>query len=135
LEEEPLQAREKRAGLTMFTRTLLLRVDEMNLPALQLEVERSREARLRAWAVLGELRAILAAADQELEKPARKSFVEEGRILERGLRKALTERDEVLRELAAAARWVDRSAFGKEEGFGQAHQALLKALDKASAFV
>jgi hypothetical protein len=55
--------------------------------------------------------------------------------LERGLRKALTERDEALRELAAAARWVDRSAFGKEEGFGQAHQALLKALDKASVFV
>jgi hypothetical protein len=77
----------------------------------------------------------LAAAGQELEKPARKSFVEEGKILERGLRKALTERDEALRELATAARWVDRSAFGKEEGFGQAHQALLKALDKASAFV
>jgi hypothetical protein len=70
-----------------------------------------------------------------MQKPARKSFVEEGKILERALRKALTERDEVLRELAAAARWVDRSAFGKEEGFGQAHQALLKALDKASAFV
>jgi len=45
----------------------------------------------------------LAAAGQELEKPARKSFIDEGRILERGLRKALTERDEVLRELAAAA--------------------------------
>ena len=57
------------------------------------------------------------------------------RILERGLRKALTERDEALRDLAAAARWVDRSAFGKEEGFGQAHQALLKALEKAGCFV
>jgi hypothetical protein len=75
------------------------------------------------------------AYNPELEKPARKSFVEEGRILERGLRKALTERDEALRDLAAAARWVDRSAFGKEEGFGQAHQALLKALDNASVFV
>lgn len=70
-----------------------------------------------------------------MQKPAQKSFLEEGRILERALRKALTERDEVLRKLAAAARWVDRSAFGKEEGFAQAHQALLKALDKASAFV
>jgi hypothetical protein len=39
--------------------------------------------------------------------------------------------EKALLELAAAARWVDRSAFGKEEGFGQAHQALLKALDKA----
>jgi hypothetical protein len=51
------------------------------------------------------------------------------------LRKALSQRDEALRDLAAAARWVDRSAFGKEDGFAQAHQALLKALDKASAFV
>ncbi|SRR6266436_458910 len=107
----------------------------MDEKALQLKVERSRAARLRAWAVLEELRAILAAAGLDLEKPTRKSFVEEGRILERGLRKALTERDEALRDLAAAARWVDRSAFGKEEGFGQAHQALLKALNKASAFV
>jgi hypothetical protein len=61
--------------------------------------------------------------------------VKEGEILERGPRRALTERDEALRDLAVAARWVDRSAFGKEEGFGQAHQALLKALDKASVFV
>lgn len=82
---------------------------EIDINALLADLERSRAARLRAWAVLGELRAILAAAGQELEKPARKSFVEEGRILERGLRKALTERHEALKELAAAARWVDRS--------------------------
>src|SRR5258707_997779 len=47
----------------------------------------------------------------------------------------LKDRDEALRELATAARWVDRSAFGKEEGFAQAHQALLKALEKAGDFV
>jgi hypothetical protein len=51
------------------------------------------------------------------------------------LRKALKDRDEALRELATAARWVDRSAFGKEEGFAQAHQTLLKALEKAGDFV
>jgi hypothetical protein len=50
---------------------------------LQLEVERSRAARLRAWAVLLELRAILTAAGQELTKPAEKSFEKEGEILER----------------------------------------------------
>jgi hypothetical protein len=107
----------------------------MDETALQLELERSRASRLRAWAVLGELRAILTGAGQELPKAAEKSFVKEGQILERGLRRALAERDEALKELAAAARWVDRSAFGKEDGFGQAHQALLKALDKASVFV
>jgi hypothetical protein len=110
-------------------------VADIDINALLADLERSRAARLRAWAVLGELRSVLAAAGQELEPPVRKSFAEEGRILERGLRKALTARDEALRELAAAARWVDRSTFGKEEGFGQAHQALLKALEKVSAFV
>lgn len=108
---------------------------EIDVNALVADLERSRAARLRAWAVLGELRGILAAAGQELATAAEKSFVEEGRILERALRKALSERDEALRDLALAARWVDRSAFGKETDFGQAHQALLKALDKASAFV
>jgi hypothetical protein len=81
------------------------------------------------------LRVILTAAGQELPKPRKKSFVLEGEILERALKKALTERDEALRELATAARWVDRSAFKEEENFGQAHEALLKALDKAARFV
>ena len=107
----------------------------MDERALQLEVERSRAARLRAWAVLVELRAILTGAGQDLAKPAEKSFEKEGEILERALRKALKDRDEALRELATAARWVDRSAFGKEEGFAQAHQGILKALEKASDFV
>jgi hypothetical protein len=61
--------------------------------------------------------------------------MEEGRILERGLRKALVERNEALRELVTAARWVDRAAFKENGDFGQAHQALLKALDKAAQFV
>jgi hypothetical protein len=46
-------------------------VGEIDINALLADLERSRAARLRAWAVLGELRAILAAAGQELEKPAR----------------------------------------------------------------
>jgi hypothetical protein len=110
-------------------------VGEIDINALLADLERSRAAGLRAWAVLEELRAILTGAGQDLPKADEKSFVKEGAILERGLRQALTERGEALKELAAAARWVDRSAFGKEECFGQAHQALLKALDKASVFV
>ena len=51
------------------------------------------------------------------------------------MRKALKDRDKALRELATAARWVDRAAFKEEEHFGQTHQALLKALDKAAQFV
>ena len=93
---------------------------EIDINALLADLERSRAARLRAWAVLGELRAILAAAGQELEKPARKSFVEEGRILERGLRKALTERDEALRDLAAVVspllRWIFSTRLTRSAG-------------------
>jgi hypothetical protein len=40
-----------------------------------------------------------------------------------------------MKELATAARWIDRAAFKEEANFGQAHQALLKALDKAARFV
>jgi hypothetical protein len=68
---------------------------------------------------------------KELWEPA---FVKEGEILDRGLKRALAERDEALRELATAARWVDRSAFKQEAGFARAHEALLKALEKAERF-
>jgi hypothetical protein len=110
-------------------------VAEIDVSALKLELDRSRAARLRAWTALGELRAILTAAGQELPKPREKSLVLEGEILERALKKALSERDETLRELAAAARWVDRTAFKENGDFGQAHQALLQALGKAGRFV
>jgi hypothetical protein len=62
-------------------------------------------------------------------------YLDEGEILERGLKRALAEREEVLRELATAARWVDRSASKEEAGFAQAHQTLLSALEKAGRFI
>jgi hypothetical protein len=110
-------------------------VAEIDVTALKLELERSKIARLRAWAALGELRTVLTAAGQELPKAREKSFVLEGEILERALKKALADREEALRELAAAARSVDRAAFKDEANFGPTHEALLKALDKAARFV
>ena len=86
---------------------------DIDVEALQREVARSRDARLRAWTVLQELWGILVAAGQKVPEPREKSFVCEGEVLERALKKALQERDEALRDLAAAAGWVDRSAFGK----------------------
>jgi hypothetical protein len=47
-------------------------MEEMDLPALQLQLERSRAARLRAWTVLVELRAILTGAGQELANRLRR---------------------------------------------------------------
>jgi hypothetical protein len=52
----------------------------MDERALQLEVERSRAVRLRAWAVLVEL-GDLNGSGQELAKPAEKGFEKEGEIL------------------------------------------------------
>jgi hypothetical protein len=66
---------------------------------------------------------------------AEKSFAREGEFLERALKKALLDREDALRDLARAARWVDRSAFGQQSDFAQAHQALLIALEKAGRFV
>ena len=57
---------------------------ETDVNALLADLERSRAARLRAWAVLGELRAILTGAGQELPKASEKSFVKEGEILGSG---------------------------------------------------
>jgi hypothetical protein len=80
-------------------------------------------------------REILQSAGVLIPPPAEKSFAREGEFLERALKKALSDREEALRNLAEAARWVDHSAFGKESDFGQAHQALLKALEQAGRFV
>lgn len=102
---------------------------------LQLAIDRSRQARLRAWAALQKLRTVLTQAGYQLKQPAQKSFIEEGKILERAIRKAISEREETLRDLIIAARSVDQSAFKENSNFAQAHQALLKALDKADRFI
>src|SRR5258707_5103036 len=113
----------------------LLSVSETELRRLQIQLQRSREARLRAWVVLQGLREILQGAGEEIRKVPEKSFAREGEVLERALKKALSDREAALSQLAQAARWIDRCAFGKESDFGQAHQALLKALDQASSFL
>jgi hypothetical protein len=85
--------------------------------------------------ILQGFREILTGAGLQIEKPTEKSFAREGEILKRALKKALSGRDDALREFAAAARWVDRAAFQDGSDFGQAHQAVLKALDRAAEFV
>lgn len=108
---------------------------EADVQTLKSELARSREARLRAWGALEGLRDVMVAAGQKIEKPGEKSFVREGEILKKALKKALSERNEALRDLAEAARWVDKSSFGNDSSFPQAHQALLKALDRAAQYL
>jgi hypothetical protein len=100
------------------------------------ELEASKQARLRAWAVLQRLRAILCDLGHvAVDPPPKKTFDAEGAILEQALTKCLHDRLLALEELADAARRVDKAAFGHQGDFGQAHQALLKALDRAADFI
>ena len=70
-----------------------------------------------------------------VDPPPKKTFDAEGAILEQALTKCLHDRSVALEELADAARRVDKAAFGNRGDFGPAHQALLKALDRAGDFI
>ena len=100
------------------------------------ELESSKQSRLRAWAVLQRLRAVLCdLGNVTIDPPHKKTFDTEGAILEQALKKCLFDRETALKDLADAARRVDKAAFGHHGDFGQAHQALLKALDRAADFI
>jgi hypothetical protein len=100
------------------------------------ELESSKQSRLRAWAVLQEFRTVLTdLGGVNLKAPSKKTFDAEGTILREALVDCLRERHAALAQLADAARRVDRSAFGSRADFPQAHQALLKALDRAEALL
>jgi hypothetical protein len=87
----------------------------------------SHESRIRA--LLCDLGKIA------IDPPSKKTFDTEGAILEQALKKCLSDREAALKELADAAKRVDKAAFGHHGDFGQAHQALLKALDRAADFI
>jgi hypothetical protein len=70
-----------------------------------------------------------------IEPPPKKTFEAEGACLERALTKCLSDREAALKELADAARRVDKAAFGHQGDFGQAHRSLLKALERAGDFI
>jgi hypothetical protein len=99
------------------------------------ELEASKKSRLRAWAVLQRIRAILSESGMVIEQPSKKTFESEGAILERALTKCIHDRQAALRDLADAAKRVDKAAFGQQADFGPSHQALLKALDRAAEFI
>ena len=70
-----------------------------------------------------------------IEVPSRKTFEAEGAILKQALSDCLRDQRAALAQLADAARQVDKAAFGSTADFGPAHQALLKALDRAEVLL
>ena len=100
------------------------------------ELEASRQARRQAWDVLQDLRAVLTnLGNVTIEIPSRKTFDAEGAILKQALSDCLRDQRAALAQLADAARQVDKAAFGSSADFGPAHQALLKALDRAEVLL
>src|ERR1700732_2967271 len=69
------------------------------------ELEASRASRKRAWEVLQEIRWVLKdTTGIDVPQPARKTIDLEGRLVKDGVRKALQERQKVLRDLVQAIR-------------------------------
>jgi hypothetical protein len=66
---------------------------------------------------------------------SRKTFEAEGAILKQALSECLRDQRAALAQLADAARQVDKAAFGSTTDFGPAHQALMKALDRAEVLL
>lgn len=110
---------------------MFLSKDEQ-IELLRAQLEASRQSRLRAWGVLQEMRAILVGAGNcVMEEPRERSFEVEGTILKKALRRCLRDRDEALRNLAEAARRIDGTTFGRENGFVRARRKLMGALEEA----
>ena len=122
--------------ICVHTNTFMMLITPQAIQDLLDELEASKQARLRAWAVLQRLRALLCdLGNVTIDPPPKKTFDTEGAILEQALKKCLFDRETVLKDLAGAAKRVDKAAFGHQGDFGQAHQALLKALDRAADFI
>jgi hypothetical protein len=73
--------------------------------------------------------------DIPLDTSSEKNFETERAILERFLTKCLHDRGVALKELADAAKRLDKASFGHQGDFAQAHLALLRALDLAASFI
>jgi hypothetical protein len=122
--------------ICVHTNTFMMSITPQAIQDLLDELEASKQARLRAWAVLQRLRALLCdLGNVTIDPPSKKTFDLEGAILEQALKKCLSDRETALKDLADAAKRVDKAAFGHQGDFGQAHQALLKALDRAADFI
>jgi hypothetical protein len=94
------------------------------------ELEASKQSRLRGWEVLQRIRATISdLGNVAIAPPKRKTFEEEGALLDRTLAKALRNRNSAIKELVNALRELDRAALSSDKSMiGSAHQAALKAL-------
>jgi hypothetical protein len=97
------------------------------------EFEESKQSRIRAWDALQKIRATIGAlGNVAIAAPKRKTFEEEGALLDRTLAKALRLRNIALKEMVTALRELDKAALSADKSLvGPAHKAALKALGDA----
>jgi hypothetical protein len=97
------------------------------------EFEESKQSRIRAWDALQKIPATLSDLDNvAIAPPKRKTFEDEGALLDRTLAKALRERNKAIKELMVAAKELDKAVLGSDKTMiGPAHQAMPKALGNA----
>jgi hypothetical protein len=121
----------------MFIRTLfLVSLSPKELQDLLDELEASRVCRKRAWEILQEIRWVLKdTARIELPPPARKTIDLEGRVVKEGVRKALRNRQDALKDLIKAVRefkkFMDQPFTLRGSEYGHAVLELNKAIDRA----
>ena len=100
------------------------------------ELEASKQSRLRAWAVLQQIRAIVTEeGNTNIPPAATKTFDSEGEVITDALKKTMRARTAALEDLIRVGRTY-KAAVDKIDGqrpaeFPSAHVQLLKALDHA----
>jgi hypothetical protein len=102
------------------------------------EFEESRQSRFRAWEALQKIRATISDLGHvAIAPPKRKTFEEEGALLDRTVAKCLRDRNEALKSLIKAARMFKEVAMSEDRkaNFPSAHQALLKELDRGEDLI
>jgi hypothetical protein len=94
------------------------------------ELEASKQSRLRAWEALQMIRATISDLGAvAIGPPKRKTFEDEGALLDKTIARALRSRNTAIKELIATLRELDKAALSADKSLvGPAHQAALKAL-------
>jgi hypothetical protein len=113
-------------------------ITPQDFQALLDELERNRQARRRAWLALQGIRQRLEHRNGEkIPEPVARSFDGEGATLAIFIDQLITERETALEELCRAIRRFQATVFDDSQlnDRAGAHQAVLKALDRAEALI
>lgn len=113
-------------------------ITPQDFQALLDELDRNRQARRRAWLALQGIRQRLEHWNgDKIPEPVARSFDGEGATLAIFIDRLITERQTALEELCRAIRRFQVTVFddSRSDDRAGAHQAVLRALDRAEGLV